>query len=43
MQQGGKRGLGYWSWLAVIILVAVIGIALLYAYRAYSHSLFQPL
>jgi hypothetical protein len=28
--------LGYWGWLSVIILAAVIGIALLYAYRAFA-------
>jgi hypothetical protein len=28
--------LGYWGWLSVIILVVVIGIALLYAYRAFA-------
>jgi hypothetical protein len=28
--------LGYWGWLSVIILVVVIGVALLYAYRAFA-------
>jgi hypothetical protein len=43
MEQKRSSRLGYWGWLAVIILVVVLGLALLYAYRAYSHSFFQPL
>jgi hypothetical protein len=42
VEQKRTRGLGYWGWLAVIILVVVLGIALLYAYRAYTHAFFQP-
>jgi hypothetical protein len=34
-QQRNSR-LGYWGWLAVIILVIVLGIVLLYAYRAFT-------
>lgn len=26
--------LGYWGWLAVVIIVPLIGVALLYGYRA---------
>jgi hypothetical protein len=36
MEQKRNRGLGYWGWLAVIILVFVLAIGLLYAYRAFS-------
>jgi hypothetical protein len=36
MEQKRRSGLGYWGWLALITLVIVIGIVLLYAYRAYS-------
>ena len=36
MEQKRVSALGYWGWLAVIILVAVIAIALLYAFRAFS-------
>ena len=28
--------LGYWGWLALVILVLLIGVALLYAYRAFA-------
>jgi hypothetical protein len=28
--------LGYWGWLALVILVMLLGIGLLYAYRAHS-------
>jgi hypothetical protein len=37
-----NRGLGYWGTLALIILVIVIGIGVLYAYRAFQHGFFQP-
>ena len=40
MEQKRNRGLGYWGTLALIILVIVIG--LLYAYRGFEHSFFQP-
>jgi hypothetical protein len=28
--------LGYWGWLAAIILAMLVGVALLYAYRAFA-------
>ena len=34
MEQKRSSGFGYWGTLAVIILVVVLGIGLLYAYRA---------
>jgi len=30
--------LGYWGWLSLIVLALVIGVVLLYAYRAYAPS-----
>ena len=36
MEQKRSGGLHYVGWLALIILVIVIGLFLLYAYRAYS-------
>jgi len=42
VEQKRNRGLGYWGTLALIILVIVIGIGLLYAYREFEHSFFQP-
>jgi len=36
VEQKRSRGLGYWGWLAVIILVIVLMYGLLYAYRAFS-------
>lgn len=36
MEQNRKSALGYWGWLAVIILVIVLVLGLLYAYRAFS-------
>ena len=42
MEPNPKRAMGYWGALAVIILVIVIGIGLLYAYREFQHSFFQP-
>lgn len=36
MERRRNRTMGYWSWLAVIILVIVLGIGLLYAYRAFT-------
>jgi hypothetical protein len=35
-QNRNKSALGYWGWLAVLILVFVIAIGLLYAYRAFN-------
>jgi len=37
--EGNRIQLGYWGWLAVMILVAVVGNGLLYAYREF----FTPL
>lgn len=36
MEQKRTRGLGYWGWLAVIILVIVLALGLLYALRAFT-------
>jgi hypothetical protein len=36
VEQKRTGGLGYWGWLAVIILVIVLGIGLLYAFRAFT-------
>lgn len=36
MEQQRNSRLGYWGWVAVIILVIVLGIGLLYAYRAFT-------
>jgi hypothetical protein len=36
VQQKRRSALGYWGWVGLILLVVVIGIFLLYAYRAYT-------
>jgi hypothetical protein len=36
MEQKRGSALGYWGWLAVIILVIVLVVGLLYAYRAFT-------
>jgi hypothetical protein len=36
MEQKRGSALGYWGWLAVIILVLVLGVGLLYALRAFT-------
>jgi hypothetical protein len=36
MEQKRGSALGYWGWLAVIVLVLVLAVGLLYALRAFT-------